>query len=210
MPEDKNPLRVMIFVDFWNFQLACKGLESDYRADWYAMPRVIVNKVGVLLAPPNGVFYQACNVYGSYDASSDKDKAMLKWVHTVIGTFPGYQVEFNERQKKKRGPVCPGCHEEVRTCPACRSTMLGTGEKGVDTRIATDLIRYAWEAAYDVAVLLSSDRDFVPVVEFLKLKGKTVIHGAFPPLGAALSEVCWGKIDLPSIREEFRLVRAGR
>ena len=34
-----------------------------------------------------------------------------------------------------------------------------------------------------VAVLVSSDRDFVPVAEFLETRGIKVIRGAFPPKG---------------------------
>lgn len=81
--------------------------------------------------------------------------------------------------------------------------MLGFGEKGVDTRIATDMIKFAWEDAYDIALLVSADRDFEPVVDFLKAKGKTIIHGAFPPNGMVLSNVCWGKIDLAASRNSF-------
>ncbi|WP_419166625.1 NYN domain-containing protein [Candidatus Palauibacter sp.] len=46
------------------------------------------------------------------------------------------------------------------------------------------MIRLAWVDNYDVAVLVSSDRDFVPVAEFLETRGIKVIHGAFPPKGA--------------------------
>ena len=83
--------------------------------------------------------------------------------------------------------------------------MLGTGEKGVDTRIATDMVSKAWEGAYDVAVLISSDRDFVPVCSFLQAKGIIVIHGSIGYSGAVVSAACWGQIDLLAIKEEFRL-----
>lgn len=58
-------------------------------------------------------------------------------------------------------------------------------EKGVDNAIATDLIRLAWEGAYDWAVLASS------------------IHGAFPPHGAELSRRCWASANLGARRSEF-------
>ena len=57
-------------------------------------------------------------------------------------------------------------------------------EKGVDTAIATDMIRLAWEKAYDVAVLASSDGDLVPAVEFLDLKGARIIQAGFYPRGS--------------------------
>jgi len=90
-------------------------------------------------------------------------------------------------------------------CPSCGSDMRGTEEKGVDVRIATDMVMLAWVDSYDIAVLVSSDSDFVPVAQFLQTKGKKVVHAAFPPRGALLSQKCWGSIDVPSIREEFRL-----
>lgn len=41
-------------------------------------------------------------------------------------------------------------------------------EKGVDIRLATDLIVHAYQDHYDVAVLVSSDTDFVDVVQGVK------------------------------------------
>ena len=45
--------------------------------------------------------------------------------------------------------------------------IRATTEKGVDTYIATDMIRLAGEDAYDMAVLASLDGNLVPAVEFL-------------------------------------------
>ena len=53
-------------------------------------------------------------------------------------------------------------------------------------------------------MLVSSDRDFVPVAEFLAVRGIKVIHGAFPPRGADLTSHCWGSIDVARLREDFR------
>ncbi|MEI9888408.1 MAG: NYN domain-containing protein [Rhizomicrobium sp.] len=72
----------------------------------------------------------------------------------------------------------------------------GTEEKGVDSRIVTDMISLAWINNYDVAVLVSSDRDFVPVAEFLQTKGVKVVHGAFPPVGSQLTQKCWAHINM--------------
>jgi uncharacterized LabA/DUF88 family protein len=83
--------------------------------------------------------------------------------------------------------------------------MRGTEEKGVDVRMATDMIMLAWVDSYDVAVLVSSDADFVPVAAFLQTKGKKIIHGQSPPRGALLSQKCWGSIDVIKLREKFRL-----
>ena len=76
--------------------------------------------------------------------------------------------------------------------------------------MATDMISLAWADNYDTAVLVSSDRDFVPVAEFLETRGIGVIHGAFPPGGAQLTARCWGSVNVAQLREEFRFTRSIR
>lgn len=49
--------------------------------------------------------------------------------------------------------------------------MRGTEEKGIDVRMAADMIKLVWVNNYDVAGLVSSDADFVPVAEFLETRG---------------------------------------
>jgi len=49
--------------------------------------------------------------------------------------------------------------------------MRGTEEKGIDVRMALDMVDLGLSKAFDAAVLVSSDRDFVPVAESLQNKG---------------------------------------
>ncbi len=151
--------------------------------------------------------YQGLNFYGSYDPASKKDRRLHRWATRVVDTFPGVNVSIVPRQKKRSPPACPTCHSPVAECPACSKDMRGTEEKGVDVRMATEMISLAWVDNYDIAVVVSSDRDFVPVVEFLKTKGIKVIHGAFHPKGAELSAQCWSSIDIPRLRDNFRFVK---
>lgn len=202
MPGDRNPRRALIFVDFWNYELTMKELEQGFRTDWRRLPQEIVQETAKLVASPAGMEFMGMRVYGSYAPKTDGE--LHRWATTVLARFPGVYVEFVPRQKKKTGPRCPTCRFEVAICPACGNTMLGMGEKGVDTRIAADMVRYAWEDAYDVGVLVSADKDFEPVVNFLGTKGITIIHGAFPPKGAVVSAACWGQIDLAALRQRFR------
>lgn len=75
--------------------------------------------------------------------------------------------------------------------------------------MATDLISLAWSQGYDVAIIVSSDRDFVPVADFLQSKGIKVMHGAFPPAGSQLSQRCWGNFNMAAVMPKFQLGRAG-
>ena len=151
--------------------------------------------------------YQGLNFYGSYDPASDKDRKLRRWATMKVSTFSGVRVSMLPRQRKRSPPRCPACREEVVTCRACGADMRGTEEKGVDVRMATDMISLAWAGNYDVAVLVSSDRDFVPVTEFLETKGIKVIHGAFPPKGADLTRKAWDSVDVAARREDFRLAQ---
>ncbi|OGF51992.1 hypothetical protein A3I27_01180 [Candidatus Giovannonibacteria bacterium RIFCSPLOWO2_02_FULL_43_11b] len=47
-------------------------------------------------------------------------------------------------------------------------------EKGVDVRLAVEMIRFAREDSYDIAYLLSSDTDLVAAIEEVKSFGKKV------------------------------------
>ncbi|MEF3697398.1 NYN domain-containing protein [Desulfolutivibrio sp.] len=199
--------RVQIFIDFWNFVLSLKGENGGvgFPSDWEKIPHVFIREAMNVISPGNPGIYQGMNVYGSYDPASPSDVKLHKWARNTLDTFAGTNVYFVQRQKKKRGPKCPSCHTVVERCPVCGNNMRGTEEKGVDTLIATDMIRLAWEDNYDVAILVSADRDFIPVANFLQIKALKVIHGAFPPLGAELTQKCWGSFQIPSVCGEFKI-----
>ena len=150
--------------------------------------------------------YQGMDVYGSY-GEGEADARLRNWAESWLARQPGVHVEMQPRRKVRKGPVCPSCHRVVSTCPICEADMRGSEEKGVDTRLTTAMISLAWIDNYDVAVLVSSDRDFVPVVEFLETKGKKVVHGAFPPAAAELTRKCWASIVIPDIQDRFQRFR---
>ncbi len=208
-PEPSSLLRhrVRVFVDFWNYSLSMRNHDREFRADWAKLGPALSHAAADVVAVTAQAEYQGMNVYGSYDPNSEKDRRMHQWATRTLDTFPGVSVSMVPRHKKKAAPKCPICHKPVAYCPACEADMRGTEEKGVDVRMATDMISLAWIDNYDIAVLVSSDRDFVPVAEFLETRGIKVIHGKFPPMGAELTARCWGSVDVASQREGFRLNR---
>ena len=57
------------------------------------------------------------------------------------------------------------------------STKLAQGipvEKGIDVMLVTDLLHFAWNDLYDVAVLVSGDSDFAYALQAVKNMGKYV------------------------------------
>lgn len=52
-------------------------------------------------------------------------------------------------------------------------------EKGVDVKIATDLLVGAYENLYDEAIIISSDTDLIPAMEKIKRMGKKIEYVGF-------------------------------
>jgi hypothetical protein len=190
--------RVRVFVDYWNLQLtASERLGRDFRSDWRRIPSWLgVDAVRLAVGDPElALRMDGVLVYVSYNPRSAVDRRFKHWTTDFLDRVPGVQVVCKERIARKP-PQCAACHRLVTECPHCGETLRGTVEKGVDVAIATDMIRLAWEEAYDWAVLVSSDADFVPAVEFLNSKGRRVIHAGFPPQGMNLARTCWAAVNL--------------
>ena len=199
-----------MFIDYWNFQLSLNGLERSRRfeADWSRLGNVLAKEALRVVDRDAQTAYQGMDVYGSYAEDSEADQKHRKWAEYTLAKFAGVQVVMLPRRRRRSGPSCPSCHQVVSVCPACNHDMRGTEEKGLDTRIATAMISLAWDDNYDVAVLVSSDRDFIPVVEFLRTRGIKVVHGAFPPKALELTGKCWAHIDIVSLRDRIRRKRS--
>ena len=60
-------------------------------------------------------------------------------------------------------------------------------------------IRDRWEGAYDVAILVSGDKDFIPAVEHVQAKNFKVINAAWKNRGNELAKVCWASFDIDAL-----------
>jgi len=204
--------RFRIFIDYWNLQLTLNERDSvspnaqasRFEIDFRSLPTCLVAEAAILVQASSHS-YEGTMIFTSYNPKSPNDKKYHKWATNWLDRQPGIQVRCSER-RPKNPPTCPVCKKSIPYCPqaGCGASMAGTIEKGVDTAIATNMIRLAWEQAYDVAILVSSDADLVPAVEFLDQRGFRIIQAGFPPLGSHLSRACWATIDLYAIRDQFR------
>ncbi len=209
----KENARIRVFVDYWNFQLSLNRVEDGalhtinearFKVDWRALGPWLTKKAAEIIRPPASYSFEGMNIYTSYNPQTAEGRGFKKWATTWLDRQPGIQVECRER-KPRALPKCPVCHREIRNCPydGCGKSIVATIEKGVDTLIATDMIRLAWEDAYDIAVLATSDSDLVPAVEFLDVKGLKVVQAGFPPTGVDLATKCWASFDVGASRSEI-------
>ena len=189
--------RVRVFIDFWNFQLSANDVMGrNFRPDWTTLSRWLGVEAAAMISgvAASDLQFEGCTVYLSV-GNGPGDVRLREWATRFLDRVAGVSVVLKDRVKK-HPPVCQSCHRPVGICCHCSAPLSLTEEKGVDVAIATDMIKLAWEDSYDWAVLVSSDRDFIPAVEFLGGKGRKVLHAGFPPRGSELAARCWGSLDL--------------
>jgi hypothetical protein len=187
-------VKTHIFIDFWNLQLSMNSAaSSSYRLDWKKLSPWLVDQA--CGATGRTLSFEGTHVYMSYSPNSKKDAGLRDFATNVLSRFPGVQVSMVER-KAQTAPICSTCHQPITSCPHCGNSLVRTVEKGVDTAIITDMVKFAWEGALEVAILVSSDRDFIPAVQMLTAKGYKAINAHFPPTGMNLAGACWASIDV--------------
>jgi hypothetical protein len=209
---DAPARRVRVFIDFWNFQLTMN--DHVRRTKAASKPQIDFRRLGpwladraVALLPASSAATRCTgvDVYASHNPASEFDRGFRSFMR-ALSYIEGVRVVLKER-RAKRPPSCPTCHHEVDRCvdPACRASMGGTIEKGIDTAIVADMMRLGWEGAFDVAILLSADADLIPGVEAVQRHGLAVLQASFPPLTTMLARACTGAVDLsPAIAELAR------
>jgi uncharacterized LabA/DUF88 family protein len=204
--------RIRVFVDYWNLQLTLNRLENEatgqadvrFKVDWRGLP-VWLSRKAAEVTRIGAYSFEGAIIYASYNPDTVEGKGFNNWASSWLNRQPGIQVQCHPRHPK-HSPKCTVCHREITKCPhdGCGAQIAGTVEKGVDTAIVTDMIRLAWEDAYDIAVLTTSDADLVPSVRFLDQKGRKVVQAGFPPTGVHLATACWASFDIFKHRDEIR------
>ena len=139
------------------------------------------------------VFIDGSNLYHSLEENCGRaDLDFELFVHKLAGERTLFRTYYyNIVQDSERRPEQ---HKEQQKFLASLYAVprmdlrLGTQkmrgdqlvEKGVDIMLATDLLRFAWEDMYDVAILVSGDADFIYAVSTVKSLGKHVEVAGFP------------------------------
>jgi hypothetical protein len=185
-------MKICIFFDGQNFYRSLQRYDENLRVDYDRLATWITQAVGGAGAMFGGAYYY---VGLSADAPPVVD-AFLKGLELR----PGYFVKRDRRVRRS-----------VR-CPACGADNEYTTEKRVDARLVADLIHYAANGAYDAAVLVSGDDDFVPAVEAVNALGKQVWVATWSAeeLSNDLRVRCFGHIHLSEGLSTFRVDRLPR
>src|SRR5882672_2772193 len=182
-------MNVKIFFDGQNFYRALLRYDDSLRVDYDRLATWITQTV----AGPAGVF---CGAYYYVGISADAPP-LVEGFLKGLELRPGYFVRREPRVR--RGGRCPSCGVDYEY----------TTEKRVDTRLVAELIQYAANSAFDDAVLVSGDDDFVPAVEAVNALGKRVWVATWSAeeLSTDLRVRCFGQIRLSEGIPAFKVER---
>src|SRR5258708_3687166 len=182
-------MKVVIFFDGQNFYRSLQRYDDSLRVDYDRLATWITQQVG----GPNALFSGAYYYVGlSADAP-----AVVEGFLEGLELRPGYSVKREPRVRRSG------------RCPHCGVEYEYTTEKRVDTRLVADLLQHAASGAFDAAVLVSGDDDFVPAVEAVNALGKQVWVATWSAeeLSTDLRVRCFGQIRLSDGIAAFRVER---
>src|SRR5258705_6411584 len=182
-------MKICVFIDGQNFYRSLLRFDEALRVDYDKLARWITQAVGGSPATFAGAYY--------YVGVSADAPALVEGFLKGLELRPGYFVKREPRVRRSG------------RCSACGATYEYTNEERVDTRLVADLIQLAANDAFDAAVLVSGDEDFVPAVEAVNALGKQVWVATWSAdeLSKDLRVRCFGQIHLSEGIPAFKVER---
>lgn len=189
--EEMNKERVQILIDGSNFyHLVLKKLNLDEtQFDFEKFATFLAN--GRVISDMGKRFYTGTIREKEGDMRSKKAMSKQTFLFTQL-TGNGWEIKTSKLKKRI---------EEIsiddRVVDYKNLLKLGVKtikferlrEKGIDVKLATDLIVGAVDNQYDTAIVVSSDSDLVPAIDWVRYRmEKTVEYVGFSILDEAVSE----------------------
>ncbi len=151
---------VCIFIDGSNLYHQLKEHSASIKLDYYRFSKALAGSDRHLIR----TYYYVCPPTDPQQESYHDQQKFFSYLHNT----PYLQLQFGSLES--RGDI------QV--------------EKGIDVRIAIDMVSLAHQDVYDTAILLTNDADLVPAVEMVKNLGKHVEYVYLTRKTALLVEAC--------------------
>ncbi len=169
--------KVMVFIDGTWLYSNLRALGEDFQVDYGRLPHVVGNQIAKKLGDKNvdivRIFLFGSNATNYLDA--DKDMVKRRRIfYDVLREEYNYEVEVYLVDYRGRRLKRKDRHPDDDFAPE---------EKCVDIALASSMLYFAaLPLAYDIAIVIGGDRDYVPVLQKVRLLGKRTaiasIHGA--------------------------------
>jgi hypothetical protein len=169
--------KVMVFIDGTWLYSNLRSLGEDFQVDYGKLPHVVGAQIAKKLGD-RSVDLVRIFMFGSNATNYlESDKEMVKRrrvFYDVLREEYNYEVEVYLVDYRGRRLKRKDRHPDDDFSPE---------EKCVDIALASSMLYFAaLPLAYDIAILIGGDRDYVPVLQKVRLLGKRVaiasIHGA--------------------------------
>lgn len=185
-------IRVRVFVDHSNVKSAWQARFGDRaKIAWSRLPDVLLGGLKSLPAFKDcELDLRGVNVYAScHPHPSEAQRREEEWLRFDLDTLPAFTVKVIPRQLQKNGKKT-GDDPYV--------------EKGVDVKLACDMLSGAFKGAYDVAVLITEDADFAPAIECVQELDRQVVHVWFGGRGKHDRAAAWSHLLLDDFVKQLR------
>lgn len=144
--------RVCVFIDGSNLYFALKRNGKNTRVDYHQLSLALTHPDRTLIR----TYYY--NAVFDINAFPEKAKNQQSFLDSLDRT-PYLDLRLGRIVQNREG------HRM---------------EKGVDVRMASDMVYYAARDFYDIAVVLTEDQDFAPALALVKEMGKHIELAIFP------------------------------
>lgn len=180
--------RLKIFVDFWNVIISARNQSSKFELNfrWDRLADDLLTATRVSIFDESVASLAGCYIFGSYSKSNANENDFVKKTLDQYGSSPGLYFDFKERVKK----------ETLIKCRTCGDHVSQSSEAGVDVLLTVEMIKHAAMREHDYLALVSSDRDFVPLLSFLKDQGQRVLHVSTGVAQREMRSLSWTQVEL--------------
>ncbi len=175
--------RIVIFIDGSNFYHGLKSNIGKTTVDFEKFVNKLVNGRELVRT-----YYYNAPVNQTEDPA--KYRAQQRFF-SRLDRISYFETILGRLSPRDRAHKCPNCSHEHR--------VTFYNEKGIDVKIAVDMLSMATKNLYDIAVLVSGDGDFDKAIKEVKDLGKHVENAYFTTGHAyQLLKICDRFIELNS------------
>lgn len=173
-------LKAMVFVDFENFDIArldsykAHAKRKKLKFDITQVPKLDFCKLAPEVVKGISKDAELCKTFlfapkpDDFLMTNPAKAATYNWINGMKNL--DYITIIEGRHASKPAPGCSEKDKDIND----KATYI-VNEKGTDVNLACHLLSKAYHNAYDIAVVLSGDTDFIPVYNLLNAMGKTVV-----------------------------------
>lgn len=184
---DSDSSKVKIFVDLWNVVINARS-QTSYQIDvnWNDLTSFLVSSTKVDHADKSQRELAGCFIFGSHNKTNPRDQLFVNKTLDNFGSMSGLFFDFQERVKKDTSNKCGSCGEAVSK----------SSEVGVDVLLTVEMIKHSTMKDHDYLVLASSDRDYMPLLAYMKDRGERLVHAATGERHREMRSLTWKQVDL--------------